>query len=163
MGANFAVKCFPEASQLVTCPSKARCRKHTLSMTEYNPSHSRSRKSLHIRKSAHDFGAVVFGFMFSAGSIVVWKYCRSEDIVMALPVNTRPQAYADVIGMFVNLAAVRLRPKADREVGEYVRDVAGLVKSASRGALLSFSEVVKEFTVVSDESRHCENSGMTSL
>lgn len=106
-----------------------------------------------LTKTAHDFGATVFGLMFSAISIAVGKYCRSEDIVMAFSVNRRPQEYANVVGMFVNLAPLRLKPNADREVSEYVRDVAGLVKKASCNASLPFAEVVKEFSGVRDESR----------
>ena len=53
-------------------------------------------------------------------------------------------------GMFVNLAPLRLKPNAGREVSEYVRDVAGLVKTASCDESLPFSEVVKEFSGVRD-------------
>ena len=94
-----------------------------------------------------------FAFYFSAISMVLGKYTGSEDVVIGIPSNMRDQESRNVIGMFVNTAPVRVRPKRSEDLGDYLREVSESILAVTRGASLPFSEVVKEFCQERDASR----------
>ncbi len=85
--------------------------------------------------------------------MVLGKYTGSEDVVLGIPTNTRPDGAEQVIGMFVNTAPVRVRPARGLDISGYLTAVSEAVRSATRGSSLPFEDVVAEFAKARDASR----------
>ena len=107
-----------------------------------------------IDRTARTFGVTEFELIFSAVSMVLGKYTASEDVVLGIPTNMRPTEADNVIGMFVNTAPVRVKPKRDAAVADYLSSVSAAVRNATYGAYLPFEDVVGEFVKQRDESRN---------
>lgn len=56
--------------------------------------------------------------------------------------------------MFVNTAPVRVKPKRDAPISDYIAAVSEAVRGVTYGAFLPFEDVVKEFVKQRDESRN---------
>ncbi len=107
-----------------------------------------------IDNTARKFSVTEFELIFSAVSMVLGKYTASEDVVLGIPTNMRPTDADSVIGMFVNTAPVRVKPKRAAAVSEYLQSVSTAVRNATYGAYLPFEDVVAEFVKQRDESRN---------
>ncbi len=107
-----------------------------------------------IDNTARQFSVTEFELIFSAVSMVLGKYTASEDVVLGVPTNMRPQDADNVIGMFVNTAPVRVKPVRKSSLTDYLSDVSNAVRSATYGAYLPFEDVVGEFVKQRDESRN---------
>lgn len=107
-----------------------------------------------IDDAARRYTVTEFELIFSAISMALGKYTASEDVVLGIPTNTRPNGADDVIGMFVNTAPVRVKPKRDAEITDYIASVSDAVRGVTYGAFLPFEDVVKEFVKQRDESRN---------
>ncbi|SEA49967.1 amino acid adenylation domain-containing protein [Pseudobutyrivibrio sp. ACV-2] len=107
-----------------------------------------------IDNIARRFSVTEFELIFSAVSMALGKYTASEDVVLGIPTNMRPEDGDNVIGMFVNTAPVRVKPKRDADISEYLAAVSTAVRNATYGAYLPFEDVVAEFVKQRDESRN---------
>ncbi len=107
-----------------------------------------------IGKTARKFEVTEFELIFSAVSMALGKYTTSEDVVLGIPTNMRPNGGEDIIGMFVNTAPVRVKPVRTAELRDYITSSAESVRNVTYGASLPFEEVVGEFVKQRDESRN---------
>ena len=107
-----------------------------------------------IDSAARAYTVTEFELIFSAIAMALGKYTASEDLVLGIPTNMRPNGADDVIGMFVNTAPVRIRPRRAAALDDYIGSVSEAVRSATYGAYLPFEDVVKEFVKQRDESRN---------
>ncbi len=107
-----------------------------------------------IDNTARKYSVTEFELIFSAVSMTLGKYTSSEDVVLGIPTNMRPNGADNVIGMFVNTAPVRVRPKRSAEIQDYLQSVSEAVRSVTYGAYLPFEDVVAEFVKRRDESRN---------
>ena len=107
-----------------------------------------------IDNTARRYTVTEFELIFSAIAMALGKYTASEDIVLGIPTNTRPNGADDVIGMFVNTAPVRVKPQRAAVLTDYLESVSEAVRNVTYGAFLPFEDVVKEFVKTRDESRN---------
>ena len=107
-----------------------------------------------LGKTARYYGVTEFELIFSAVSMVLGKYTSSEDVVLGIPTNMRPNGCESIIGMFVNTAPVRVKPVRGAELSEYITSSAEAIRNVTYGASLPFEEVVGEFVKQRDESRN---------
>ena len=107
-----------------------------------------------IDNTARRYSVTEFELIFSAVSMVLGKYTASEDVVLGIPTNMRPNDADGVIGMFVNTAPVRVKPVRAAAISDYLSSVSMAVRNATYGASLPFEEVVGEFVKQRDESRN---------
>jgi amino acid adenylation domain-containing protein len=107
-----------------------------------------------IDNTARRYSVTEFELIFSAVSMVLGKYTASEDVVLGIPTNMRPNDADSVIGMFVNTAPVRVKPVRAAAISDYLSSVSMAVRNATYGASLPFEEVVGEFVKQRDESRN---------
>ncbi len=98
-------------------------------------------------------GVTEFELIFAAISMALGRYTASDDVVLGIPANMRPAGAGDVIGMFVNMAPVRVRPVRDKSLREYISEVSSQVRSATYGAATPFEDIVKEFGGKRQEGR----------
>ena len=104
-------------------------------------------------KAARKFGVTRFELIFAAISMALGKYTSSEDVVLGIPTDMRPNGAEGVIGMFVNTAPVRVKPVRSMELNDYFAAVSEAVRGATYGASLPFEDIVAEFVKTRDESR----------
>lgn len=107
-----------------------------------------------IDNTARRYTVTEFELIFSAVAMALGKYTASEDVVLGIPTNTRPNGADDVIGMFVNTAPVRVKPQRTLALTDYIEQVSKSVRGVTYGAFLPFEDVVKEFVKQRDESRN---------
>ncbi len=107
-----------------------------------------------IDKVARLYSVTEFELLFSAVAMTLGKYTASEDVVLGIPTNMRPDGGENIIGMFVNTAPVRIRPVRSMELADYFASVSRSVRNATYGAYLPFEEVVGQFVKQRDESRN---------
>ena len=107
-----------------------------------------------IDNTARLYTVTEFELIFSAIAMALGKYTTSEDVVLGIPTNTRPNGADDVIGMFVNTAPVRIKPQRAAALSDYIASVSESVRGVTYGAFLPFEDVVKEFVKQRDESRN---------
>ena len=107
-----------------------------------------------IDKTARRYGVTEFELIFSAVAMALGKYTVSEDVVLGIPTNMRPNGADDVIGMFVNTAPLRVKPVRNMAVREYLKTTGEAVRRVTYGAALPFEDVVAEFVKQRDESRN---------
>ena len=107
-----------------------------------------------IDNTARRYTVTEFELIFSAIAMTLGKYTASEDVVLGIPTNTRPNGADDVIGMFVNTAPVRVMPRRASALTDYITSVSEAVRGVTYGAFLPFEDVVKEFVRQRDESRN---------
>ena len=103
---------------------------------------------------ARRHGVSVFETMLCAAAAALGKYCAAEDVVLGIPVNTRDEAARDVIGMFVNTAPVRVRPRRDLPLSDYLAATSRAARQATRHNSVPFETLVNEFCRERDESRN---------
>ena len=70
-------------------------------------------------------------FVMTAVSLVLAKYCGSEDLALGVIMNGRshPQT-KEMFGMFVNSVPVRFKPKSQLSLAQYVQENAQMFKGA---------------------------------
>ncbi|MBQ7203338.1 MAG: amino acid adenylation domain-containing protein [Eubacterium sp.] len=107
-----------------------------------------------LNKTARKYEVTEFELIFSAVSMILGKYTTSEDVVLGIPTNMRPNGGENIIGMFVNTAPVRVKPVRTAELSDFITDSANAVRNVTYGASLPFEEVVGEFVKQRDESRN---------
>ena len=153
-GLAFYRKLFEDGVPVTDLPLKGkRPRVHPLSDKEIVFDYD-NEKLKEIDKTAKLYTVTEFELIFSAISMVLGKYTVSEDIVLGIPTNTRPNGADEVIGMFVNTAPVRVKPKRADSLSDYIASVSEAVRGVTYGAFLPFEDVVKEFVKQRDESRN---------
>ena len=107
-----------------------------------------------IDKTARRYGVTEFELIFSAAAMALAKYTVSEDVVLGIPTNMRPNGADNVIGMFVNTAPLRVKPVRNMTVRDYLKATGEAVRRVTYGASLPFEDVVAEFVKQRDESRN---------
>ncbi|MBE6817967.1 MAG: amino acid adenylation domain-containing protein [Ruminococcaceae bacterium] len=106
-----------------------------------------------LDKTARRYGVTEFELIFAGIAMVLGKYTASEDVVLGIPTNMRPNGADKVIGMFVNTAPLRVKPVRDMSPAAYLQQIGQSVRHATYGASLPFEDAVAEFVAQRDESR----------
>ncbi len=69
--------------------------------------------------------ATLFMLLLAAYSILLSKYSAQEDIVLGMPIAGRPQPELEgIVGMFVNMLALRSRPSGSKSFNVFLGEVA---------------------------------------
>ena len=153
-GLAFYRKLFEDGVPINEMPLKGKRPKvHPLSDREIDFAYDNEQLKA-IDGAARAYAVTEFELIFSAIAMALGKYTASEDLVLGIPTNMRPNGADDVIGMFVNTAPVRIRPKRAAALADYIDSVSEAVRNATYGAYLPFEDVVKEFVKQRDESRN---------
>ncbi|MEU9119076.1 amino acid adenylation domain-containing protein [Streptomyces sp. NPDC048506] len=106
-----------------------------------------------VRGTAREHRTTPLVFALSALATTLARYAGSADMVLGASMDTRPNGFADTVGMFVNPAPVRLRSEPGQSAADLV--------AATRRALLRthahrdvpFDELVRHLGVTPDPSR----------
>lgn len=96
-----------------------------------------------------------FMLLFGAYALLLSKYADSNDLVIGTPVAGRPHGdLQNIIGMFVNTLAVRVRPQAELSLDAYFEHVRKTLTGALDHADYPFEQLVEDLDLPRDTSRN---------
>jgi amino acid adenylation domain-containing protein/non-ribosomal peptide synthase protein (TIGR01720 family) len=80
--------------------------------------------AIRIKKYCQQEGLTLQIFLLSAYYILLSKYTNQEDIVVGLPIAGRNHVGLEkLIGMFVNSLAMRNKPKSEKSISDFLKEV----------------------------------------
>jgi iturin family lipopeptide synthetase A len=87
--------------------------------------------------------------------VLVWKYTGQTDIIIGCPVSGRSHDdLADLIGMFVNMLALRNYPRADQKFSEFLEEVKMNCLNAFENQDYQFDILVNKLQPKRDSGRN---------
>ncbi|MGW2490903.1 MupA/Atu3671 family FMN-dependent luciferase-like monooxygenase [Streptomyces sp. NPDC001606] len=96
-----------------------------------------------IRSLSRSLGGTPFAALLGAVGSVLGRFGATDDVVLGIAMTDRPTGTEDMIGMFVETAAVRLDLSGDPSFAELFRRVRGAVLGALDHQDVPFDQVVE--------------------
>lgn len=108
-----------------------------------------------LRERGAAAGATLYMVLLSAYSILLSRYAGQEDIVIGTPVAGRRHAdLQELIGMFVNMLPMRLKPEAGLSFSAYLDEVKETALQALEHQDYPFDELVRKLGAQRDFCRN---------
>ena len=108
-----------------------------------------------IREIGNASGATLYMTLLAAYNVLLSRYSGQEDIVIGSPIAGRHHAdLHSIVGMFVNLLAMRSYPKGDKTFKEFLEDVKENALSAYEHQDYQFDKLVEKLNIPRDLSRN---------
>lgn len=108
-----------------------------------------------LRERGAAAGATLYMVLLSAYSIVLSRCAGQEDIVIGTPVAGRPHAdLQELVGMFVNMLPMRLKPEAALSYSAYLDEVKETALQALEHQDYPFDELVRKLGAQRDFGRN---------
>jgi tyrocidine synthetase III len=108
-----------------------------------------------LRAINRDCGATMHMMLLAAYTILLSKYAGQEDIVVGTPVAARNHASVQrVVGMFVNMLAMRNQPRGALTFYEFLRQVRSNALDAYSNQEYPFEELVDKLQIERNLSRN---------
>jgi hypothetical protein len=96
-----------------------------------------------LKELTRKTGITQFMILLAVFNILLYHYTGQEDIVVGSPITGRKHMdLENIIGMFVNMLALRNRPKAEKKVSEFLKEVKENVLEAHENQDYQFDELV---------------------
>ncbi|MCP4152564.1 MAG: amino acid adenylation domain-containing protein [bacterium] len=93
---------------------------------------------------ARQTGTTLFMVLMTAYNILLANYANQEDIIVGTPVSGRRQAdYHNLIGLFINVLAIRNYPRKEKPVRDFLEEVKGNTMQAFENQEYPFGEMVE--------------------
>ncbi|MBH5318588.1 amino acid adenylation domain-containing protein [Paenibacillus sp. GSMTC-2017] len=106
-------------------------------------------------KLARERGTTLYTVLLGAYAVLLGKYSGQEDIIIGTPVAGRGHVDAEgLIGMFINTVAIRIRPQAERLIGEYVTELQGNIVQALEHQDYPFEDLVDQLAITPNQGRN---------
>ncbi|MCW6008651.1 amino acid adenylation domain-containing protein [Micromonospora sp. CPCC 205371] len=107
-----------------------------------------------LRAVSRDCGATMFMTVLSAVSVLLGRYCDTDDVVVGTAVANRNRAEVeDLVGCFVNTLVLRMDLSGDPTFAELVGRVRNTALAAYAHQDLPFEQLVDAVVVERDRSR----------
>lgn len=108
-----------------------------------------------LKKIAFESGATLYMTLLAVYTILLAKYTMQDDIVIGLPIAGRTQAEFDnVIGMFVNMLALRNRVGEHQTFSEFLLEVRKNALHAYENQDYQFEELVRKLNLERQTDRN---------
>jgi len=108
-----------------------------------------------IHAATRETGTTLFMFLLAVYTILLAKYSSQEDIVVGSPVTgRRHDDLQDIIGMFVNMLALRNLPIGDKTFKEFLAEVKTNAVDAYENQDFQFDELISRLGVQGTSDRH---------
>ena len=108
-----------------------------------------------LNQLALETGTTLFMVFLSVYNIVLHKYSGQEDIIVGTGVAGRThEDLNNIVGMFVNMLAMRNYPKDDITFREFLQDVRSRALEAYENQDYQFEELVENIRIKKDLSRN---------
>ncbi|MGB1390594.1 MAG: non-ribosomal peptide synthetase, partial [Paracoccaceae bacterium] len=108
-----------------------------------------------LRVLAARFDATLYQTLLAGFAVAVARTSGQDDFVIGAAIANREDAALEsLIGFFVNLLPMRMRPETDLKFGDFLRQVRETTLAAYRHQAVSFERIVEEITPARDLSHH---------
>ncbi|MCP5045916.1 MAG: SDR family NAD(P)-dependent oxidoreductase, partial [bacterium] len=108
-----------------------------------------------VRRMAVEAGTTPFTVYLSAFFILLYKFSRTEDIVIAVAESGRTDPLVkDMVGMFINNLAVRAFPLAEQEVLAFLNELKHVTLQSYAHQQYPFDALIQELDLPRDLSRN---------
>lgn len=98
-----------------------------------------------LRALAADNNVTLYMLLLSVFKTLLYRYSGQQDVIVGSPLQGRSkQAFANLVGYFVNPVALRSQPMADKPFTEYLAEVRQTVLEALRHQDYPFSLLVEK-------------------
>ncbi len=95
-----------------------------------------------LNRLAKETETTMFMVLLAAYYILLWNYTGQEDIVVGSPITGRSHVdLQHIMGMFVNMLALRSRPRADKTVKEFLMEIKEVVLLSMENQDYHFEEL----------------------
>lgn len=93
--------------------------------------------------------------LMAAEAILLAKYSRQEDIIIGSPITGRHHAdLEDVIGVFVNMLAMRLKPQAGQTIADFLKQTKQTIVGALENQDYQFDHLVSRLGLKGTSGRN---------
>ncbi|MCW6009376.1 amino acid adenylation domain-containing protein, partial [Micromonospora sp. CPCC 205371] len=107
-----------------------------------------------LRAMSRDSGATMFMTLLAGFTVLLGRYCDTDDVVVGVPVANRGRAETEeLIGFFVNTLVMRLDLSGDPDFGELLGRVRQTTLDAYAHQDLPFEHLVEALVAERDRSR----------
>src|SRR6185437_15724365 len=98
-----------------------------------------------IREVARSAGVTLYMALLGCWQVLLWRYSGEKDVVVGSAVAQRPTVESEkLIGMMVNLVAMRTEVEERKSYRELLEQVKGTVMEGHRYEYVQFEKVVEE-------------------
>ena len=95
-----------------------------------------------LRRRCQELGLTEYAVFAAAAAVLIQRYTFQEDLVIGMPVDTRPSAEAaQTVGMWVNTVPVRLHADETAPVGQLLQATGAAVLSGIDHAGVPLHEI----------------------
>ncbi|MCP4146335.1 MAG: amino acid adenylation domain-containing protein, partial [bacterium] len=93
---------------------------------------------------ARQTGTTLFMVLMTAYNILLANYANQEDIIVGTPVSGRRRAdFHNLIGLFINVLAIRNYPQKEKQLGDFLEEVKENTIEAFENQEYPFGELVE--------------------
>lgn len=108
-----------------------------------------------IKSMALKNNSTLFMVLFAAFSIVTLEYYNEDDLVIGTPIISRPdKKFDDVIGLFVNTLAIRVKPNVKNKFKDYLNEVRKTCIEAFENQEYQFDDLIKKLNITRKNNRN---------
>jgi amino acid adenylation domain-containing protein len=100
-----------------------------------------------LKQQSHEQQATLYMTLLAGLGVLLSRYSGQDDIVVGTPIANRQEAQLEeMIGFFVNSLVMRIRPRGDMSVREFLRDVRKTALQAYAHQDVPFERLVQELS-----------------
>lgn len=108
-----------------------------------------------LKQLALETGTTLYMVLLSAYKVLLSRYSGQEDLIVGSPIAGRPHAdLENIIGMFVNMIAIRSFPAGDKTFLEFLEEVREDCLKAYENQEYQYEELVEKLSIKRDMSRN---------
>jgi amino acid adenylation domain-containing protein len=108
-----------------------------------------------LNRMVNEEETTLYMFLSAVFNILLSKYSKQEDIVVGTPITGRSHAdLQDIIGVFLNMLAIRNRPTGNKSFREFLMEVKENALNAFKYSDFPFEELVFKLGVQGDPGRN---------
>ncbi|MEK5109515.1 non-ribosomal peptide synthase/polyketide synthase [Cytobacillus sp. FSL K6-0129] len=108
-----------------------------------------------LREIAKKHNVTMYMLLFAAYNTLLYKYTGQEEIVVGTPIAGRTHADMEkIVGMFVNTLALKMNPRGDMALSEFLAQVKSQTLEAYQHQDYQFEELVERLGLERNTGRH---------
>ncbi|UCH97042.1 MAG: amino acid adenylation domain-containing protein, partial [Candidatus Aminicenantes bacterium] len=108
-----------------------------------------------IKTLASQEGATLYMILLAIYNVLIYKISGQEDIIVGTAVAGRRHADLEpIVGMFVNILAMKNHPREDKTFKTFLEDVKNTTLAAYENQDYQFDDLVDKLTLNRDVNRH---------
>lgn len=108
-----------------------------------------------LRRLVRENDATLFMVLLAGFKVLLYKYSGQEDIIVGTPVSGRNRTeLLNIVGMFVNVLAIRSNPRGDKTFKNFLGELKKITVDAFDNQDFQFEELIEVLNVRRDTSRN---------